>query len=745
MSRSMRVVKSPSDTLSMTNRVIVNPGDYDPAHTPHLEICTSPGVSYIMSTTADPNVQPGSLGFGVTNRKWATLSLNQEILITPYKYDLEKNCISTLTVEVDFFNKKNATTDDYNTDTMATDFCSQFGNMAFTEGQIMMFSFGDRKLLQVSVKEIEASDLRKIQAGKESKYKIRSGVLLPNSAVIFNKMEGSTVKLTGKSKGKMERQSIINPDWDFSKMGIGGLDEEFNAIFRRAFASRVFPPEIMEQLGCSHVKGILLHGPPGTGKTLMARQIGKMLNAREPKIVNGPEILDKYVGESEANIRKLFADAEEDERKLGVNSGLHIIIFDEIDAICKKRGSVAGNTGVNDTVVNQLLSKIDGVDQLNNILVIGMTNRPDMIDEALTRPGRLEVQVEIGLPKEAGRVQILNIHTKTMRSNGKLAADVDLAELASLTKNFSGAEIEGLVRAAQSCALNRLVKADNKVAVDTEAAEKLLVSRADFMHALEHDVKPALGSAQEMLDGFLTRGIVTWSDAISTILDDGKLLLQQAASTSGSGLVSILIEGAPNAGKSALAAKLAKESGFPFIKICSPEDMVGFTESAKCTMIRKIFDDAYRSQISCVLVDNIERLLDYGPIGPRYSNLTLQALLVLLKKLPPKGRRLLIIATTSRREVLDQMEMIPAFTDVLHVPNLSSPEHLLKVIKDSGVIGQKGLTELEDKLNNRRANIGVKKLLGLLDMVNQTEEKVRAAKLIAKLEDEMFITYPGAD
>lgn len=745
MSRSMRVVKSPSDTLSMTNRVIVNPGDYDPAHTPHLEICTSPGVSYIMSTTADQNVQPGSLGFGVTNRKWATLSLNQEILITPYKYDLEKNCISTLTVEVDFFNKKNATTDDYNTDSMATDFCSQFGNMAFTEGQIMMFSFGDRKLLQVSVKEIEASDLRKIQAGKESKYKIRSGVLLPNSAVIFNKMEGSTVKLTGKSKGKMERQSIINPDWDFSKMGIGGLDEEFNAIFRRAFASRVFPPEIMEQLGCSHVKGILLHGPPGTGKTLMARQIGKMLNAREPKIVNGPEILDKYVGESEANIRKLFADAEEDERKLGVNSGLHIIIFDEIDAICKKRGSVAGNTGVNDTVVNQLLSKIDGVDQLNNILVIGMTNRPDMIDEALTRPGRLEVQVEIGLPKEAGRVQILNIHTKTMRSNGKLAADVDLAELASLTKNFSGAEIEGLVRAAQSCALNRLVKADNKVAVDTEAAEKLLVSRADFMHALEHDVKPALGSAQEMLDGFLTRGIVTWSDAISTILDDGKLLLQQAASTSGSGLVSILIEGAPNAGKSALAAKLAKESGFPFIKICSPEDMVGFTESAKCTMIRKIFDDAYRSQISCVLVDNIERLLDYGPIGPRYSNLTLQALLVLLKKLPPKGRRLLIIATTSRREVLDQMEMIPAFTDVLHVPNLSSPEHLLKVIKDSGVIGQKGLAELEDKLNNRRANIGVKKLLGLLDMVNQTEEKVRAAKLIAKLEDEMFITYPGAD
>lgn len=153
-------------------------------------------------------------------------------------------------------------------------------------------------------------------------------------------------------------------------------------------------PEIVEQMGCKHVKGILLYGPPGCGKTLLARQIGKMLNAREPKVVNGPEILNKYVGESEANIRKLFADAEEEQRRLGANSGLHIIIFDEIDAICKQRGSMAGSTGVHDTVVNQLLSKIDGVEQLNNILVIGMTNRPDLIDEALLRPGRLEVKMK---------------------------------------------------------------------------------------------------------------------------------------------------------------------------------------------------------------------------------------------------------------------------------------------------------------------------------------------------------------
>ena len=401
-----------------------------------------------------------------------------------------------------------------------------------------------------------------------------------------------------------------------------------------------------------------------------------MLNAREPKIVNGPQILDKYVGESEANIRRLFADAEEEEKRMGVNSGLHIIIFDEIDAICKARGSVAGNSGVNDTVVNQLLSKIDGVDQLNNILVIGMTNRKDMIDDALMRPGRLEVQIEIGLPKESGRIQILDIHTTKMKANGKMGEDVDIAELAKITKNFSGAELEGLVRAAQSCALNRLVKASSKVEIDPDAAEKLIICRSDFMHALDNDIKPAFGASQEVLQTYLARGIQIWGQPVVDIVEDSNLLIQQAASSDGPGLVSILLEGAPNAGKTALAAQLAINSGFPFVKICSPEDMVGFTESAKCATIRKIFDDAYRSMMSCILVDNVERLLDYGPIGPRYSNLTLQALLVLFKKNPPKGRRLLIICTTSRREVLEQMEMLPAFTDVLHVSNLTRPEHV---------------------------------------------------------------------
>lgn len=736
MSFRMKAVKCPTDELSLTNRAIVNASDF-PDEIKYIEVSTGPGQHYVFSLERTVEVPRGCVGFSLVQRKWATLSINQDIDIKPFRFDASSDVICTAVLETDFLQKKTTTLEPFDSDQMAKEFLMQFSGMALTVGQTLVFAFQDKKLLGLAVKSLEAVDPNALKDNKEGTTKsVRFGRLLGNTVVQFEKAENSSLNLVGKAKGKIVRQSIINPDWDFGKMGIGGLDKEFNAIFRRAFASRVFPPELVEQLGCKHVKGILLYGPPGTGKTLMARQIGKMLNAREPKIVNGPQILDKYVGESEANIRRLFAEAEEEEKRLGPNSGLHIIIFDEIDAICKARGSVAGNSGVHDTVVNQLLAKIDGVEQLNNILVIGMTNRRDMIDEALLRPGRLEVQMEIGLPNESGRFQILNIHTKRMKEFKKIAPDVDNNELATLTKNFSGAELEGLVRAAQSTAMNRLIKAASKVEVDPEAMEKLLVNRADFLHALENDIKPAFGTAQEALDNFLSRGIINWGTPVASLLEDGMLYTQQARATECSGLVSILIEGPPNAGKTALAAKLAKMSDFPFVKVCSPEDMVGYTESAKCLHIRKIFDDAYRSMLSCIVVDNIERLLDYGPIGPRYSNLTLQALLVLLKKQPPKGRKLLILCTSSRRQVLEDMEMLSAFTSILHVPNLSHPDHVLAVLEDTDLFSKSELQTIAKKMQGKRVFIGIKKLLGLLDMARQTEQQYRVIKFLSKMEEE---------
>ncbi|XP_077358191.1 vesicle-fusing ATPase-like [Festucalex cinctus] len=732
--RLMQAARCPTDKLSLTNCAVIN--EKEPQFEQHVTV-RNLTQKYVFTLKTHPSVSMGSIAFSLPQRKWAGLSIGQEVEVSNYTFDKSKQCISAMTVEIDFLQKKNADSNPYDSDVMANDFIQQFNHQAFTTGQQMVFKFGD-KPLDVLVKDMEGMDPSILKGDQSSvkKPKIAIGLLLANSQVIFEKAESSSMTLIGKSKTRESRQSIISPDWNFEKMGIGGLDKEFSDIFRRAFASRVFPPDIVEQMGCKHVKGILLYGPPGCGKTLMARQIGKMLNAREPKIVNGPEILNKYVGESEANVRKLFADAEDEQKRLGPNSGLHIIILDEIDAICKQRGSMAGSTGVHDTVVNQLLSKMDGVEQLNNILVIGMTNRPDLIDEALLRPGRLEVKMEIGLPDEKGRVQILNIHTAKMRQFKLLAGDVDIRELAVETKNYSGAELEGLVRAAQSTAMNRHIKASNTVEVNIDTAEKLQVSRLDFMASLDNDIKPAFGSNQEDYTSYITNGIIRWGDPVSVVLADGELLVQQTKNSEHTPLVSVLLEGPPNSGKTALAAKIAEDSQFPFIKICSPDKMIGYSEIAKCQAIKKIFEDAYKSQLSCIVVDDIERLLDFVPIGPRFSNLVLQALLVLLKKPPPKGRKLLIIGTSSRKDVLQEMEMLNSFSTTIHVPNISNIKELMEALEVLGSFQENEVEALASAFKGRVVGIGIKKLIMLIEMATQMKPQYRFMKFMNLLKEE---------
>lgn len=542
------------------------------------------------------------------------------------------------------------------------------------------------------------------------------GQLVKASTLLFKKKKDALLRIQGGASSGNSR--LFERGFNFQAMGIGGLDKEFADIFRRAFASRVFPPEVLRKMGIKHVRGMLLYGPPGCGKTLIARQIGKALNAHEPKVVNGPEILNKYVGESEANIRALFEDAEKEQEEMGDNSDLHIIIFDEVDAICKARGANGDGTGVHDSIVNQLLSKIDGVDALNNVLIIGMTNRKDLIDPALLRPGRLEVHMEIGLPNMEGRTQILNIHTGTMRKNGYLADDVDLARLADLTKNFTGAEIEGLVKSASSFALEREVDINNLTKVDIDP-EKMRVTWQDFERALQ-EVQPAFGLEKDELSMRFRNGIIEYGDDFKKLFSDLMTMVEQVRTSDHTPLISVCLDGVQGCGKTALAAYLAMQSKFPFVKFISADMLLGSSEGSKASTISAVFQDAYKSPLSMIILDDLERLVEYVRLGPRFSNSVLQALLVLIRKNPPtEGRKLMIVATTSQRNAMEELGLMDPFNVIMDIPTPYAPQDVAEVLRKTGGMSEEVIAKVSSEI---AVGVPIKELLLIQEMARSDSE-----------------------
>jgi len=632
--------------------------------------------------------------------------------------------MGSMDVEVGFAGKK-STDVPYDQDELAQAFVHTFRNQIFAPGQQLLMDFRSVPL-RMTVRTVELVDLSSLRAPAAGAQQMTNpqarGILTPESQINYFKDARSPINLRGSNR-RPAANSVVRPDFKFEDLGIGGLDKEFSDIFRRAFASRLFPPGLAEKLGIQHVRGMLLYGPPGTGKTLIARQIGKMLNAREPKVINGPEVLNKYVGQSEENIRKLFADAEKEQKEKGDASELHIIIFDELDAVCKQRGSGAGGgTGVGDSVVNQLLSKLDGVDQLNNILLIGMTNRKDMIDEALLRPGRLEVHMEISLPDEAGRVQILRIHTTKMRENGKMAGDVDIDELARLTRNFSGAEISGLVRSASSFALQRHIKGGTVAALSDDIAE-MQIQMEDFLRALD-EVHPLFGVSEEELERCVEGGIIHFSPHVDKILKNGRDFIKQVQSNT-TPLLTVLMHGPRGSGKTALAARIAMDSEFPFCRLVRPVDMVGMNEIQKIQYLSKVFTDAYKSPLNVLVLDNIELIVDWVPVGPRFSSSVLAAIKGLMDNKPPKGRPLLIIATTSERTVLQQLQL--NFKAQIAVPNVRTQQELAYIMQESGTFGdadiQRAIAEIEDTTQSREVNVGVQQVLLAVQTAMQDSDR----------------------
>lgn len=663
----LTVAKSPSEALALTNCLILHPDDAKNLGASYTLLSST----YILTVRPSETVLRGTMGMSSPHRNWLQVALGDQLQLDPFDPSTSpvKSYLEVARFEVDILRKTHQTALSFDTDRMAQIFSVNFAKQIFTVGQPLVMDFGGHNLA------LKVHSLRAIKdpntTSPRQEVTPQWGIILPSTDIRFSRAPESLIKLVGGQE--VNTNAIIQPDFDFEQMGIGGLDKEFWTIFRRAFTSRIHSQEVIQALGIRHVKGLVLYGPPGTGKTLMARQIATILHTREPKIINGPEILNKYVGQSEENIRALFKEAELEYKAKGDNSQLHMIIFDELDAICKQRGGRNDGTSVGDSVVNQLLAKMDGVEQLNNILVIGMTNRLDMLDEALLRPGRFEIQLEIGLPDHDGLMQILKIHTATMRQNNVLAEDVDLEELASMCKNFTGAEIVGLINSATSFALNRHTKVGSTVEV-TKDVKSMKVTRDDFIHALT-EVHPAYGMDEDEFAACGQEGVAVYSEEIRNLLGQASLIIRKAQSQdNGGGLSGILLYGSAGSGKTAIAAKLATESNFPFVKRLSTNSLVGLSEPAKISAISSLFKDAYKSQLSLIVVDDVEDLIEYVGIGPRFSTSLLQTLNNFFKQPPPKGRRLVIVATTKSKRLMDQLGLSLHFRKTLHVPNVNTVE-----------------------------------------------------------------------
>lgn len=651
---SLYISISPSDTHGESNLVFVNSNTK--INTQHVYI-----NGFVFRVQTDNIVDQDKICLNYVQRSICKVSPNVDfvdIITITQNLPSHNIIIASIKFDIEYFtSSKKRGTIDYK---LFSEYLkNQFGNQFIKKNQKILVVFDSKKYV---IKVLEITLVRFIENNVESE--LGEIGLFVNTSNINLVSEIADIELINIPDEQLDNQQEIVKNFNLEKLGIGGLHEQFGSIFRRAFASRIFPQSIVKKLGIRHVKGILLYGPPGTGKTLIARKIGEILNSAPPKIVNGPEIFTKWVGGTEENIRKLFADAEAEYAAKKDLSKLHLIIFDEFDSICKSRGSTGDNTGINDNVVNQLLSKIDGVNSLNNVLLIGMTNRKDRIDEAVLRPGRFEVHVEIGLPNEQGRQEILQIHTNGMLDAKILSPDVNLSTLAHLTKNFSGAELEGLVRAAQSHAFTRHIDFDNPTKV--ENVDNISIKMNDFIYALK-DVKPAFGQADDVCKSVQRYGIIDYGPTWQTLKYQINNMINHFKSSKLS-LMRTLINGESGSGKSSLAAFIAKLSEFPYIKFIMAEFLIGYTETAKCNIIRKAFDDSYKSQLSVIILDDIERLIELSQGCSRYNNALLQTLIILIKTKPPEGKKLIVIGTTSLYDTLTSLEIINTFQYKITIP-----------------------------------------------------------------------------
>ncbi|UCH56653.1 MAG: CDC48 family AAA ATPase, partial [Candidatus Bathyarchaeota archaeon] len=426
-------------------------------------------------------------------------------------------------------------------------------------------------------------------------------------------------------------------------------------------------PENFQRLGIDPPKGVLLHGPPGCGKTLLARAVANESEANFYAI-NGPEIMSKFYGESEARMRKMFEDAEK--------NAPSILFIDEIDAIAPKRGEVTGE--VERRVVAQLLASMDGLKGRGHVIVIGATNRPDALDPALRRPGRFDREVEIGIPDREGRFEIIQIHTRGM----PLTDGIDLKQISEITHGYTGADLEALSREAAMKALRRyLPQIDlEEKRIPHEVLDVMVVTNDDILGAFR-EVTPTA-----MREVYIEAPNVHWDmvggleEVKQNLIEAVEWPLKNPEMFNRLGITppkGILLHGPPGCGKTLLAMAVATESQANFISVRGPEvfsKWVGESEKA----IREIFRKARMAAPSIIFFDEFDSLVPSRGMGgdSRVTERVISQLLTEIDGLLTL-QNVLVIAATNRPDIIDPAVLRPGrFDRRVYVPPPGEAERL---------------------------------------------------------------------
>lgn len=436
---------------------------------------------------------------------------------------------------------------------------------------------------------------------------------------------------------------------------IGGVRKEILRI-RELVELPLKYPELFERVGIDPPKGVLLHGPPGCGKTLIARAVANETDAAFFS-VGGPEVIHKFYGESEAHLRAIFEKA--------AAQAPSIIFIDEIDAIASKREEVRGDQQVERRVVAQLLALMDGLKERGQVVVIGATNIPQVLDPAIRRPGRFDREIAIGVPDRDGRLEILQIHTRGM----PLGADVDLQKLADVTHGFVGADLQALCREAAMATLRRVMPqlrlADANLAEEVIAG--LGVTAGDFAEALK-DVEPsAVREVYTEVPDVHWDDIGGLQDAKNALLEAVVWPLEHPDMFARIGVKSprgILLSGHPGTGKTLLAKALAGQSGANFISIKGPallSKWIGESEKA----VREVFKKARQASPCIVCFDEIDALAPSRGSG-HGSPATDRVISQLLTEMDgiEELRGVTVLGTTNRPDLLDPALVRPGRFDL---------------------------------------------------------------------------------